>query len=49
MFVTSPGALVDARATSKKSMQMRRRLDSLKKSMMPPVASPPCMKNFPSI
>jgi hypothetical protein len=36
-------------ATSKKSMQMRRRLDSLRKSMTPPVASPPRMKNFPSI
>jgi hypothetical protein len=31
MFVTSPDALVDARATSKKSTQMRRRLDSLRK------------------
>jgi hypothetical protein len=49
MFVTSPDALVDARATSKKSMQMRRRLDSLRKSMTPPVASPLRMKNFPSI
>jgi hypothetical protein len=46
---TLSGALLDARATSKKSMQTRRRLDSLRKSMTPPVALPPCMKNFPSI
>jgi hypothetical protein len=36
MFANSPVAQADAPATSKKWTQTRRRLDSLRKSMIPP-------------
>jgi hypothetical protein len=49
MFANSQVAQADAPATSKKWTQTRRRLDSLRKSMIPLVAWLPFMRNFPSI